>query len=212
MFSNDASQQYIIHNIATGQTQTFKNENELIFFIARAFRKRMWYYFNPDADLYLREELNRLDNPYFNEGVFKNRYVITDKYGTLLNIAYLREKALYARDKLLEQGWKGENQLTVLYLPFKKEKRFYHSFVYRKTPVPYTRKIRGGRRYGSSPRTKHIFMMYDNPEYKEFNRGSPKLIPKWWDDKARCYQRSWKEQSKCRHQWEKKRVKNDLKN
>lgn len=212
MFSNDASQQYIIHNIATGQTQTFKNENELIFFIARAFRKRMWYYFNPDADLYLREELNRLDNPYFNEGVFKNRYVITDKYGTLLNIAYLREKALYARDKLLEQGWKGENQLTVLYLPFKKEKKFYHSFVYRKTPVPYTRKIRGGHRYGSSPRTKHIFMMYDNPEYKEFNRGSPKLIPKWWDDKARCYQRSWKEQSKCRHQWEKKRVKNDLKN
>ena len=75
MFSNDTSQQYIICNTATGQIQTFKNENELIFFIARAFRKRMWYYFNPDADLYLREELNRLDNPYFN----KNRYIILQR-------------------------------------------------------------------------------------------------------------------------------------
>ena len=206
MFSNDTSQQYIICITATGQIQTSKHENALIFFIARAFRKRMWYYFNPDADRYLREELNRLDNPYFN----KNRYIITNEHGTPLNIDYLREKALHVRDKLLEQGWKGENQFTTLYLPLKKKKRFYHSFVYRKTPVPYTRKIRGGCRYGSSPRTKHIFMMYDNPEYKEFNRGSPKVVPKWWDDKIRCYQRSWKEQSKCRRQWERKRNKKRL--
>ena len=39
MFSNDTSQQYIICNTATGQTQTFKNENELIFLLLAPLEK-----------------------------------------------------------------------------------------------------------------------------------------------------------------------------
>ena len=27
--------------------------------------------------------------------------------------------------------------------------------------------------------------MYDNPEYKEYNRGTKKIIPKWLDDRFR---------------------------
>lgn len=34
-------------------------------------------------------------------------------------------------------------------------------------------------------------MMYDNPEYKGFNRGSKKEIPSgWWDDWDRCIKKT----------------------
>ena len=61
------------------------------------------------------------------------------------------------------------------------------------------RKWRGGP--AVKPRkSKHIKMMYDNPEYKGFNRGSKKEIPGgWWDDLDRSVEKNWKSQRK--HQW-----------
>ena len=75
------------------------------------------------------------------------------------------------------------------------------NYQFRKTPVPHTRKWRGGSNY-RNPHTAKIMRMYKNPEYKNFNRGSYHEIPTWWDEKMRDPQRSWKVQSKCRHQWE----------
>ncbi len=81
---------------------------------------------------------------------------------------------------------------------------FYkNNYIYRKTPVPYTKKIRGGPRW-SPPHTAGIIRMYKNPEYKDFNRGSIKEIPTWWDERDRRVQKNWKEQRKVRHQWERK--------
>lgn len=76
------------------------------------------------------------------------------------------------------------------------------NYKYRKDPVPHTRKWRGGPSQ-SPPHTVKIIKMYSNPEYKNFNRGSKHNIPTWWDDRIRCIQKSWKKQTKVKHQWQK---------
>lgn len=86
---------------------------------------------------------------------------------------------------------------------------FEHSYEYRKDPVPHIHKFRGGPNW-SPPHTRKITRIYKNPEYKQFNRGTLKEIPQWWDDRSRDVQRSWKEQSKVRHQWERKIIKKKL--
>lgn len=71
--------------------------------------------------------------------------------------------------------------------------------VFRYDPVPYCRKHRGGPRVRPR-RIKHLKAMYDNPEYKGYNRGSKKDLPLgWWDDWYRHNERNWKSQRK--HQW-----------
>ena len=78
----------------------------------------------------------------------------------------------------------------------------FQKYKFRRGPVPYTRKFRGGPSW-SPPHTAKLNRMYLTPEYKDFNRGSIKEIPQWWDDRHREKQRCWKEQKKCRHQWQK---------
>lgn len=86
-----------------------------------------------------------------------------------------------------------------MFFEFLKDKKY----TFRKDPVPHTKKIRGGPKY-PPPHTAKIFRMYANPEFKGFNRKTKKCIPSWWDDRNRIVQKSWKEQSKARHQWEKR--------
>jgi hypothetical protein len=81
---------------------------------------------------------------------------------------------------------------------FNNFKRTYKG-TFRRTSVEGIRKWRGGP--AVKPRkSKHIKMMYDNPEYKGFNRRSKKEITSgWWDDWDRCIEKNWKSQRK--HQW-----------
>lgn len=95
---------------------------------------------------------------------------------------------------------KDENYFR-FYIPPIGRHNFKPQSKYRQEPVPYTSKHRGGS-WWRKPRTKHIFLIYDDPEHKEFNRGTKKIVPSYWDDKIRRPQRSWKEQSKARHQWQ----------
>lgn len=76
---------------------------------------------------------------------------------------------------------------------------------FRIDPVPMTGKNHKYRYFCRLPRTKQIKTILADSEMKPFNRGKLKEIPKWWDDCRRDYQRSWKEQSKARHQWQRKR-------
>lgn len=73
---------------------------------------------------------------------------------------------------------------------------------FRIDPVPMTGKHRKFRYFCRLPNTKQIKTILADPEMKPFNRGKLKEISKWWDDCRRDYQRSWKEQSKARHQWQ----------
>lgn len=75
---------------------------------------------------------------------------------------------------------------------------------FRQGPVENIRKWRGGPSGHGVKHFRSILKIYHNPEYKEFNRGSHKEYDNiWYWDEAeyRCVQRSWKSQSKRRHQW-----------
>ena len=87
-------------------------------------------------------------------------------------------------------------------------KRFQHTPPpFRNGPVPHTGKRNKYRYFCRLPRTKQIKTVFANPEMKEFNRSGIKMVPKWWDDCPRVLQRSWKVQSKARHQWQKNKTK-----
>ena len=101
-----------------------------------------------------------------------------------------------------------EEEAYALYEKEKKDKDYYkywkknkvYKGSFRQGPVEGIHKYRGGSGH-RPPKTKHIFAMYDNPEYKEYNRGTKKIIPKWQDDKFRHVEMNWKSQRKTRHQW-----------
>lgn len=78
--------------------------------------------------------------------------------------------------------------------------------IYRKTPVPYTRKSSRGGPSQKVRKTARLFRMYADPEQKQFNRGSSHGIPSYWDDFPwRKPQKSWKSQRKSRHQYKEKK-------
>lgn len=154
--------------------------------------------------------LKELNNPY--------RYIIYDNYNRIINVHNFEQEALkrfnFLRNNKKEDfPWNFGTRFLDNIGKKKKKYNKYHdysdNYKYRKGPVPYTHKYCGGP-HQRGPRTAKIVRMYGNPEYKEFNRGSVTMVPTWWDDRRRTVQRSWKSQSKFRHQWEKNSVKNFL--
>lgn len=221
---------YQVYNIEYYKIYDAKNDDfifyayskdELIDFIVHCYgcsdNYNYWFipknypYFCNIFILNCTTDLKKLNNPY--------RYIIYDNFNRIINVQDFEKEA-----SKLFNIYKGQNEGNYLNGRWgyyflntvnKKRKKYnkYHNYSdnyeYRKDPVPYTHKYRGGP-YQRGPRTAKIVRMYKNPEYKEFNRGSVTMIPTWWDDKRRTVQRSWKSQSKFRHQWEKNSVKNFL--
>ena len=87
------------------------------------------------------------------------------------------------------------------------EKRHYmyvhsQSFRYRIDPVPRTG-VRHGKYYRSMQNWAHNYRLDHNPEHEEFIRKKARIPDPWeFDPWEPCY-RSWKHNTKHRHQWEK---------
>ena len=202
----------------------FYSKDELIKFIAKYYSINEWIDdgFKYHKDIYnpfiekCTCDLNELVE--LSWGCYYRRYVIYDNFNRIINIHDFKDDALNLYQKQVKEGKNNTYSLSTynLWLWLKRSptrsrkynflRRMDFNYEYRKDPVPHTRKIRGGGRW-SPPHTAKIKRMYNNPEYKEFNRGSKKEVPDWWDDRTRCVQRSWKEQSKARHQWQRGRLK-----
>ena len=77
------------------------------------------------------------------------------------------------------------------------------NYQYRKDPVPYT-----GTPHSVYGRTvKHWFRSYRDdriPEYQPYVRKKGMVPNMWILEPVEHIERSWKHQSKCRHQWERK--------
>lgn len=185
------------------------SKDELVNFIAHCYK---FTYYDEIDNPFISNcavVLKELNNPY--------RYIIYDNFNRIINIHDLKKDALKYFNFMKENGksfpWNfGDRFLNNINKKRKKYNKYHDysdNYEYRKDPVPYTHKWRGGP-YQRAPRTAKIVRMYKNPEYKKFNRGSVTMIPIWWDDRRRTVQRSWKSQSKFRHQWEKNSVKNFL--
>lgn len=158
-------------------------EKDLIKFLATTWRKSYSIF---DEKSYYSSFLED-----YNEGY----YIAYDNMYRLYNLNNYKHQSYVMFQQNFHQQVETKNSYCV------KNKKY--TGIYRQTPVEGIHKTRGGPSR-KKPRTKHIFMMYDNPEYKEFNRGSKKLVPSWWDDSFRHVDKCWKSQRKARHQWKEK--------
>ena len=211
LYSKDELVDFIAHcfNI----TDFFYNEGRIYSYIPNINPISGEYYCSRLINCFISNcttVLKELNNPY--------RYIIYDNYNRVINIHNFEQEALkrfnFLRNNKKEDfPWNFGTRFLDNISKKKKKYNKYHNYSdnyeYRKDPVPYTHKYRGGP-YQRGPRTAKIVRMYGNPEYKRFNRGSVTMVPTWWDDRCRTVQRSWKSQFKFRHQWEKNSVKNFL--
>lgn len=191
----------------------FYSMDELIDFIARWYK---YSYFFDESCHYRKVLINLFLEKYtcdvnqlmtIGKGNLPKCFIIYSNIGRIINAHDFADEALKRwtnkgkkiSDWSIYDSWRRHR-------PKHKYLKWYrtrHTYEYRKDPVPYTRKHRGGS-WWSMPRTARLIRMYKNPEYKDFNRGTMKGIPIWWDDKIRRTQKSWKEQTKNRYQWQKK--------
>ena len=194
-------------------TDYFYSDDEIINFIARWFHDDFW---GITYNSFLEQCTCDIKDLFKQGDCYYRRYMFYDNYNRIINARDFKEKAfdLYKKWKVDGSSLKKcywENIHWKYRYKFKihnKKKYEYLSkrktmFEYRKDPVPFVHKWRGGSSQ-SGPGTARIIRMFANPDYKEFNRGSRHGIPQWWDDRSRCVQRSWKEQSKAKHQWERR--------
>ena len=189
----------------------FYSKEELIRFIAK------WWY-----DAYWIDDLCNFHHEYRNDFILQctcniknlvdKSFILYDNFNRIINVHDFEEDSLnfYHHElKIINRNYFNtiNHYLWIKHNQYKKRHKlatyiYKSNYIYRQTPVPYTKKIRGGPSW-HVPHTAKIFRMYANPEYKKFNRGSKKTVPNWWDDRKRIVQKNWKEQSKVRHQWEK---------
>lgn len=186
------SEVYFYWDIKAQKLSLIGNEKELIHWIARQYQTDWWCG-------------SELKNPILNSygcNIHETNkdYQIFDGMWRCIN------PRIYEREaRLLYLNYYKKNWVKYNYSYWKKNNVKY---AFRYDPVRHTGKRKGGpsvkpRRIKSLKK-----MYYAYPEYKEFNRGSQKDVPDgWWDDWYRCNQKSWKTQSKRRHQWKEKEVK-----
>lgn len=201
----------------------FYSDDELIKFIARWFKDEVWIetFFNHRQKKKHNSFIEKCtcdvnDLVEIGEGLYYKTYILFDNFGRIINIHDFKSDALKLYEKWKADGtiekyiwanikWRSKYRYKIHNLKkYTFLNKMASNFEYRKDPVPHTRKSRGGS-WWRSPHTIQIKRMYANPEYKDFNRGSCRKIPSWWDEKDRCVQKSWKTQSKARHQWEKRK-------
>lgn len=179
----DLSEVIYLYNKYTGKVRLIGNYKEFIHFLAKA-------YMNFLGD-YLYDYNQYIDNISLTFEWDNAKWIFYDGYWRIINPRDYKEDAL-----LLCKS---------LYLGKKRKKYYVKSKVYkgtfRETPVPTTGKVKGGP--SAKPRrVAGLFRMYNNPEYKSFNRGSKKELPDGWDYPHRQTQKCWKKHRK--HQYKEK--------
>lgn len=165
------------------------NEKDLIVFLAKNFRRNYW-------------SNQSISNTYFNDIAFckkdsyehNARWQFFDGFDRIIDIRIYKDRAFALYEKELKI--KGSRRKSYWIKNYK-----YKGF-FRKDPVEGIHKRKGS--CVKPRRIKAAIATYFNPEHKDFNRGSKKNYPDWYDDFFRHIERSWKRQSKRRHQWKEK--------
>lgn len=132
-------------------------------------------------------------------------------YGSLIDVRNFENDVLeYRRRRLIEIGKpyrkKKHSYITgesyYLYDWYRGNKERVYKF--RCGPVPRT----GIRKYSGfyrAAKTIHNIKLIDDPEYGIYTRKTKVYETKyyWYDDFSKCISRSWKDNCKCRKQWQK---------
>lgn len=182
------SEVFYLWDVNRQQLSLIGDEKALIHFIARRYRKSysLW-----DDGLVN----NILDDFGCNINEIGKSYQIFDGMDRCIN------PKIYEREAY-DLYLKYYKNAKPKYKPWSVKDKTYRG-EFRRKPVENLIRRRGGPSCRCR-KTARIRRMYANPEYKEFNRGSAREIPIWWDDqKFRCRQKSWKSHRK--HQWKEKK-------
>lgn len=168
------------------KVKCFKTEKELISFLSYGYLERyktiLYFEVFPLIDYN-----NRFEYEYYDGFGRKIEPRIYKKDAWI----YFCEHLKFNEKKKQEYNWK------------KYVKRRTYNGEFRKNPIHHTGKRKGGP-YARRPKIKQLAMMYNNPEYKGFNRGCKQDYPyfDYWEYPYRNNERNWKSQRK--HQWKEK--------
>lgn len=187
---NKSNQYYLIFNF---KRTYLGDEAAMLKYLIDSWHYSHFYKFE-DKRLISVRTWNSLVFSNYSFEVKEYTYTIIDGNGKIVDISIYKNKTLDAAKHLMdkdEQSYYIEN---------------HNKYgIYRKTPVPYTKKNCRGGPSQKVRKTARLYRMYADPEQKEYNRGSSHGIPKWMDDFPwRKPQKSWKAQRKSRHQYKEK--------
>lgn len=143
--------------------------------------------------------------------VIPKEYMFYDGYGRIVDVRVYRKKVFEAYNNIPDKPYyqikrKDNREVGETYVCYKSWKGHTVYYKYRRGPVPGTGIIRGSYKKGfRKPKINSIRKQVSDPEVKDYIR--KKSLPKlngWWDDYPwRDNEKSWKSQTKCRHQWQK---------
>jgi len=183
----------------------FKNEEELITYLASCFHYK-YYFWDAEGKPYKPQLVNSIEHRFnytgkdtgsdFNHGNYFRDIMIIDADNRIIDPRRYLDNAtakFHERTRSKRSCW---------YVPCLKNHR------YRKDPVPYT-----GCHHGSlGRRVKTWFRSYRQdriPEYEPYIRKKARVPNTWDSEPFHHFEKSWKHQTKYRHQWEKNLNKKD---
>lgn len=176
----------------------FENEQELITYLASCLRYCYFYYGE-----------NEKPSGKTIESTLTHRINYSgNDTGTSLGSVYFRDIMIIDQNNSIIDPRKYKDQVLRAFLE-KQNRRYYpnrhrqlKNHKFRSEPVPGT----GKRKKGWGRNVKHWFKSYREdriPEHKAYVRKKA-MVPNTWESEPFHHdERSWKHQTKCRHQWEK---------
>lgn len=206
---------FSVKNIITGEVRFIGDELDLIDFLADGYKeirlewedfKYKWEDFKYKYKVDDVEYVACLNNSYFtsfvcNETDIKPRSKwIFYQASRIFNPKGLEKQA---QDRYIKKHGRKPPHIVYDRARYIKEKIYKGEF--RKDPVPYTGKKKGGP-CKRNRRTHQKKLIASIPEYSMFNRqGDLRNVEDYYGD--RINERNWKSQSKRRHQWKEKQNK-----
>ena len=193
--------------------RVFQTKNEFLHFVATFFRESIVFCGGSDPKEWREWWRKELTNSFLewcichiNEQDNTPRdicYQIFDDWDRVLVPKDVWNEALPIWEKYYKNNAAATSRQRAKWNTW--QKRYYKSLPeFRKGPVPNIHCRPHCRLRCRHPRTTALKRYSCAPEQQQYNRLSWKNLPSLYDDKFRLTQKSWKSQSKRRHQWKPK--------
>lgn len=195
------SESIFLWDAVKGKEYFIGNEKDLIIFLAKAYR-RTGFFNTQEVNTYF-DDFYCNDNEALSVSNFSwdfsnyysiKRYTFYDGENRTIN----PKDYEYEAHKLYIEKYKKKDKLDKYGYCWWRNNQTIYKGTFRRTPVEGIHNYNKGR-HSKPQRLKQLYLMYDNPEFKEFNRGSHKELPDGWDTPYRLQERNWKSQRKT--QW-----------
>lgn len=204
---------YKLYDLSKGAvTKTFVSKDNLISFLASHQRNDWWGTYRKGMEKeagYYNHYLDHI-NLTFNDIELSKDFDGTAHY-------YLRIYVFFDKDnRIIDVRDYIDEICYISSLQNKRfKKRIFNPILFdktgcypkfRKEPVPHTGYRYSLKSFYRHPQTMNEMRQAANKEYKEYIRPKRRVknLPTVYDDKYRSSDRSWKSQTKCRKQWQKK--------